>query len=119
MPTIATLYPVAGHPLLSDKYAGLKDDDQRHAHHVMAELLLRLLPPAYEDDEAVMLTMAVVQQINFQLQQEIEPEILKSKSNTHPGNTTAYRDRYLSPRAWAIVERVTGAEVVAFSVPGT
>lgn len=120
MAKLTTRYKIAGHPLLSGKYLGLKDEDQRRAHHVMAELLLALnVGDPYQDEDAEALALAVVEQVNFQLAQDLDPLINKSVSNTHPGMTTAYRDRYLSPRAWAIVERVTGVETVAFSVPGT
>lgn len=115
---LVPLYPVTDHPLLSEKFAGLKVPGAQAAQNVLAELLLGLSPPPYVDAEAEQLTMAVVLQINYQLERAITPDVLKSMSNTHPGNTTAYRDRYISPGAWAIVERVTGVRYVGFTVPG-
>lgn len=111
------LYVVTGHPLLIPKFAGLASDEARKEHNNLAELLLGLKAPAYVGDDATKLVMAVVLQINFQLERGLDPLVNKSISNQHPGNTTTYRDRIVSPEAAAIVEKVTGARQVAFRVP--
>jgi hypothetical protein len=115
---LTPLYSITDHPLLSDKFAGLKSDEARDAQHQLAELLLNLTPPAYTGVQAEELGYAIVSQINFQLQKSLEPEVVKSQSNTHPGMTTAYRDRYVSPLAWSIVSRVTRVRTVGFTPPG-
>lgn len=112
------LYDITEHPLLSEQYNKLKTDEEREAQQIKAEMLLGLVAPAYTAAKAEELAYAVVEQINFQLQHGIEPDVLKSVSNAHPGNTTAYRNRYVSPTAWAIVERVTGVKTVGFRAPG-
>ena len=115
---LTVLYDITDHPLLSKKYTGLATDPERQAQQIMAEMLLDLRAPAYTGDAALELAYAVVAQINFQLQHGLEPEVVKSVSNTHPGLTTSYRDRYVSPAAWAIVQRVTGVKTVGFTPPG-
>lgn len=114
---LAPLYAIDAHPLLSKKFDALPPEEQE-AQHLLAEMLLDLRAPVYTGNPALELSYAVVEQINFQLQRGLEPEVLKSVSNTHPGNTTAYRDRYVSPAAWAIVQRVTGVKTVGFTPPG-
>src|SRR5690242_2429966 len=115
---IPLLYDITDHPLLSDAYTRLATDEAREANQVLAEMLLGLKAPAYAGEAAERLGYAVVIQINFQLQHGIEPAVLKSVSNTHPGNTTSYRDRYVDPMAWKIVEEVTGVVTVGFKAPG-
>lgn len=115
---IAALYPVTGHPLLGEKFAKLKTDEERDAYVILSELLLDLRAPAYTGQDAEELTYANVMQVNFQLEHGLTPEITKSVSQSHPGNTTTYRDRYVSPAAWAIVQRVTKVQNVAFRPPG-
>ncbi len=109
---------VAGDPLLSGKWEGLGDEDQRRSHQELAERLLGLSQPIYTDLDIVgTLHIAIVLQVNFLLEQNLEPELLKSQSNQHPGNMTAYRDRYLSPKAAALVDTVTGRRQVRFEPP--
>ncbi len=115
---LTALYDIDAHPLLSGKYAGLKTDDERDAQHLVAEMLLDLRPPAYTGDKAEELGYAVVRQINFQLEHGLTPEIVKSTSTTHPGLTTSYRDRYVSPVAWDIVKRDTGRTTIGMTPPG-
>lgn len=112
------LYDVGSHPLLGEKFTKLKTAPEREAHNILAELLLDLRAPAYTANDALELVYAVVMQINYQMEHGTAPEVTKSISNTHPGNTTAYRDRYVSPMAWAIVQRVTKVQTVGFRPPG-
>lgn len=112
------LYDITGHPLLSSKFNALASDDQKNAHIINAQLLLQLRAPAYAGDEADQLGYAIVRQVNFQLEQGITPEFMKSVSKGVPGNVETYRDRYVEPGAWAIVSHVTKVEQVRFSVPG-
>ena len=113
------LYTITGHPLLSSKFLGLSDDDTREAYQTMAELLLDLRPPAYNTGtDADDIAYAIVAQINFLLQQDLDPEIVKSVSLSHPGMVTQYRDRYRSARAYEIVALVTRVKQVRFDVPG-
>jgi hypothetical protein len=112
------IYDILGHPLLSEKYDGLEDEDIRDAVHSAAELLLGLRAPAYTGQDAIDITYALVTQINFLLEQDIAPDVLKSVSNSHPGIVTQYRDRYRSNRAYELVALVTGVKQVRFEVPG-
>jgi hypothetical protein len=116
--SLTWLYEIDTHPLLTDKWRGLPSDDTRDAQHILAELLLDLRPPAYTGVSAEELSYAVASQVIFQLEHGITPEVIRSVSNAHPGNTTTYRDRYVSPVAWAIVRRVTGMTTVGMTPPG-
>jgi hypothetical protein len=110
--------PLIGHALLSGQFAGLPDDDQRNAQQEIAELLLGLSSPFPTDPELVeAVKLAVVLQINYQLQQGTEPETVKSMTQNHPGIMTSYRDRYLSPRAAAIVASLMHVKAVRWEVP--
>jgi hypothetical protein len=112
---LVPLYDVTGHPLLSEQFNKLKTAEEKTAQMIMAHLLLNLRAPAFSGDEAEELGYAIVRQVNYQIQRGISPEVMKSISNTQPGITTTYRDRYLDPGAWAIVARVTGVATVGFS----
>lgn len=115
---LAPIYEVTNHPLLIKKWAGLPTDEARIQHNILAELLLGLKAPAYAGDDGERLLLATVLQINFQLEQGLEPDISRSVSNTQPGMMTSYRDRYVSPEALRIVCDVTGVTYTAFGVPG-
>lgn len=119
---LAPLYPGANAlPVLSDAasaYRKLKTDAERTDQIVIAELLLGLRPPAYVIARTVAeLEYAVAIQVIFQMQQGVSPEITKSISQAHPGNTTTYRDRYLSPDAAALVARATNTKWTGFTIP--
>lgn len=115
---VTPLYPVTDHPLLGKAFLALPDDDRRAAENVKAEMLLGLKAPAYTGDDKTKLTYAVVEQINFQLEQGLSPDIHKSVTNSQPGMMTAYRNRLVSPDAWKIVSDVTGVQTIGFRPPG-
>lgn len=118
---LAPLYDITDHPLLANaenKFNKLATPEEKTAQQLLAEMLLNLRAPAYAGDDAEELGFAVALQIIFQMERGVEPATVKSVSNTHPGNTTAFRDRYVAPEAWAIVSRVTGVKTVGFTVPG-
>jgi hypothetical protein len=121
MPVLAPIYPgVNALPLLADAgslYRKLKTDAERTDQIVVAELLLGLRPPAYAGRAQSEIEYAVALQVQFQMQQGVTPEITKSVSQAHPGNTTTYRDRYLSPEAAAIVARATNTATTGFTIP--
>jgi hypothetical protein len=115
------LYPIGNHILLSAKAQGVLDPfaETREEYNAVAEQLLGLHAPAYTDQGVVTtLATAIAFQINFMVEQGIEPKVLRSKSNAHPGNTTAYRDRLVDPTAAALVASVTGRQEVGFRAPG-
>jgi hypothetical protein len=115
---LPVLYDITGHSLLSEKYNKLKTPEEKSDQQVMAELLLGLRAPVYTATEAEQLKYAIARQINFQLERGITPDVMKSLSNSHPGNTTQYRDRYADSGALAIVNRVCKIAVVGFSATG-
>jgi hypothetical protein len=113
-------YDVTGHPLLSDKYNALESADEKLAQQVLAESLLGITSAEYiaADPEYPTICYAVVVQIGYQMERSITPDVMKSVSNTHPGNTTNFRDRYVSPVAWALYSRATGVTTIGFTPPG-
>lgn len=119
---IAPLYdltPALG--MLSGKWPADDTEGKQTQNRLMAEMLLGLQQSAadpYTGDDAERLAYAVVLQINFQMARGMEPMVTKSVSNTHPGNTTTYRDRIVSPDALAIVTQVTGRAIVGFEATG-
>lgn len=120
MAPLTPLYPDTDTlPLLADangRYRKLKTPEERADQLVLAELLLGLHAPVYTDTDADQLMYAIALQVGFQMEQGvITAQILRSQSNTHPGNTTTYRDRYLHPGAAAIVSRVTKVATVGFT----
>lgn len=121
MPPLTPLYPdTDGLPLLADptsQYRKLKTDEERADQIVLAELLHGLKAPAYVGDIADRIAYGLALQVIFQLQQGVTPDITKSVSNAHPGNTTTYRDRYKSPEAAAIISAATGVKWTGFTVP--
>lgn len=118
---MANLYTLAGssaEPLLSEKYLKLKSDDERAAQQETAERLLNLSEPAYTGAQMDAIQLALVHQINFQLEHGMTPEVMRSIGNAHSGLNTSYRDRWLSPVAWRIIEVTTGVQYVGFRAPG-
>lgn len=113
---VTPMYPVTGNVSLSGKWPS--DAGKQAELNIIAEQLLGLKAPAYTGDKAELLVKAVVSQINFMVQRGIEPDVVKSVSNTHPGNTTSYRDRFIDPDAYAQVCAVTGRRAVGFRAPG-
>jgi hypothetical protein len=123
---VSPLYDVTGgHPLLGGKFLALKDDatlpgsgftaaEKKAAYNIFAEQALRLKGPVFTGDAADRIKYAVVRQINVLMNEGIEPLVLKSVSNTNPGNTTQYRDRYVDPLAAQIVEDETGVRAVRY-----
>ena len=115
---LAAQYDITGNELLSDAYNKLASAGLKTATQIEAELLLGLQLPVYTGSDADTLVYAIVIQINFQLLQGLTPDMHRSVSNTHPGQTTAYRDRFVDPRASAIVARVTKRATVGFTITG-
>lgn len=115
---LTPLYPVTDHPLLGQKFISLKTEEAQVQENIRAEMLLGLKGPAYTGDDKDRLKLAVVHQINFQLEQGLTPEIHRSVTNNVPGASTAYRNRIVSPEAWKIISDVTGVQTIGFRPPG-
>lgn len=94
-------------PLVSGRARTLSPDEWE-ANVVMAEILLGLNPPALTDETAVeRLTVAIAQQVNFQVQQGLDALIEASSGvSSQATKSVVWRDRYLNPRAAAIVATV-------------
>lgn len=100
------LYTVAAHPLKSDKVNALSQPKQ-DAYQVLSESLLGLTSPVYTvtaDVERVQL--AIVRQMNFLVEQGIDPYVTESTSSSHTDQSVVYRDRWLDPVAVQLVAAV-------------
>lgn len=72
-----------------------------------AESLLGLGTPVYttaRDVERV--ALAIVEQLNYQVAQGVDPLFMSAASSAHSKQSDVYRDRFLSPRAVAILAEV-------------
>lgn len=115
---MAALYDITGVPI-GAKYTALKSAAEKLAQQEIAELLLNLTAPVYTNaNEVVGLTLAIAHQIDFQLEQGLTSEEMKSVGNSHSGLNTTYRDRWVSPVAWDIVKRITKVATVGFTALG-
>lgn len=109
-----SVYEVAGHPALSGK-AQVLGGPMLEAQVLLAETLLGVSAPAYTDaallEKAI---LAIVLQVNFQMEEGIDPLIVKRMHSTHTSQTVEYWGRYIDPRAlilWSStlsVEKVSG-----------
>jgi hypothetical protein len=114
---IVMLYDITGVPI-GDKFTKLGSPEEKEAQQIMAEFILNLSAPQYTGPDATSITFAIARQIDFQMEQGITPEVMKSIGNAKAGLNTSYRDRYLDPVAWRIIEAVTKVATVGFSPPG-
>jgi hypothetical protein len=71
------LYPVHEHPLITSRAKELLISNQEafEAHNAMAEYLLSLNGTQLVSDEADVAAIAVAMQVNFQIQQGLDPYI--------------------------------------------
>lgn len=92
------------HALASDFVKRLSDDTFE-AQQVLAEMLLGLSTPVITDANVVeRLQIAIIQQIDFQVQQGFDPLILESMGvGSQATKSMTWRDRYINPRSAAIV----------------
>lgn len=110
---------IEGHPLLSPKFSGIEDEDYKTALQVVAERLLGLVAPAYATQPALdAIGDALALQVNFLVERGIESATVRSISNTTPGQTTQYRDRWVDPVAYEAVRRATGTMTAGFTIAG-
>lgn len=114
---MAVLYDITAVPI-GEKYTKLKTPEEKLAQQIMAEFILNLSAPVYVGPDATNIGYAIARQIDFQMEQGLTSEVQKSIGNAHSGLNTTYRDRYLSPVAWRIIEAVTHVATVGFSPPG-
>lgn len=104
---MAPIYnPTQAHPLVSPKAANLTAQ-AFELQLVTAETLLGIPEPASEDEGVIeRFKLALVHQVNFQVQQGLDPLIQESGGSQHSGNSAKYRDRVINPVAKQIVDEV-------------
>lgn len=95
------------HPLASARTRAVTSEEF-DANVTLAEILLGLHEPALTGDSDVeRLQMAIIQQINFQIQQGLDALIEESSGiSSQATKSVVWRDTYLNPRAMAIVQTV-------------
>ncbi len=105
---MAALYTVTNdHPLASEKVMAMTDEDVFGAQLLTAEVLLGLKSPALTESADVdKVHLALMHQINFQVQQGLDPLIQSSAGSQHSGDNAAWRDRYINPVAASILAEV-------------
>lgn len=102
------IYDVTDHPLLIPKVKELttSDPEQFAAQVEVAEVLLALPATVPADPAGAQLHLAVAMQVNFQIQQGIDPLFIESSASSHSRNSVSYRDRFIDPRAAQIVATI-------------
>src|SRR5690349_31702 len=80
-------------------------------HQLLAETLLALRAPVVTDDsDLAKMKLAIVLQMNFQVEEGTDPLILSGVASTHSKQSKSFRDRWVDPRALAIVAEVIGED---------
>ncbi len=109
-----TLVTVTAHPLLTGKVNALGTDPFA-AQQKLAEALLGLTQSFVDRCDADQLdrvTMAVALQMNFQVEQGLDPFVVQSESSTQQGESRTYRDDAVNPQSQAIIAgiQLTGTD---------
>lgn len=102
------LIDITGSALISGKVAALPLE-KRTAQHDLAEALLSLSAAFVErlsSEQMARVKMAVVLQLNFQVEQGLDPFIVQSQSAAAQGEARTYRDNAMHPQAIAIVQAI-------------
>jgi hypothetical protein len=97
------------HPLLTEKVRRL-DGPTFEAQVATAEALLGLttIPVVRNTNKVPLVLLALAHQVNFQVEQGVDPFIAESTSSSHSQQSVVYRYEYLDPRAVAILAKVIG-----------
>lgn len=118
---MATVYDVSSNPFLNNekgKFQSLEDPDERESYCLVAEALLRVGENAVtEPTKLVTMQNAISLQVNFLLDQGMAPHIAAQTSQSSPGVTSTFRNRWLDPRAAALAANALGIEAVRFQPP--
>lgn len=101
------LYDIDDHPFLTGKSKAL-EADVLHSYQLLAENLLGLSAydvfTAQADIDSA--ELAIAMQINFEVEQGLDPFVQKSASSGNSKQSVVYRDGYVDPRAAEIVDYV-------------
>jgi hypothetical protein len=103
-------YGVEEHPILSAKAKALQLDDTEafFAQAEVAESVLGIPATIPSGVDSSKLVLAVAMQVNFQIEQGLDPLILSSSSSSHARNSQVFRDRWIDPRAAVIARGAMG-----------
>lgn len=107
------LYPtIAAHPLLTAKAAAKVAGSDEHQN--LAEALLGLKAPIVTVAlDVARVQLAVVMQVNFQIEQGVDALVYSYQSSAHSRQQVAQRDRIINPQAQAILSTIEALETSA------
>ena len=104
------LFTVTSHPLLSGKVVALAGDSAKFsAQQALAEAVLDLTADyaaRLTTDQTARVTMAVVLQMNFQVEQGLDPFVVSQESSVQQGETRTYTGHAVHPQARAIIDAI-------------
>jgi hypothetical protein len=105
-----SLYTVESADPLASAFTKKLSEEDFAAYHEIAEVVLGLTEPALTNESDIArLRIAIMLQINFMSQYGLDPYIKASEGmSSQASSSVVWRDRYIDPRAWAIVKAVTG-----------
>lgn len=107
---MAVIYSgVSTHPILTGKSKALAASDSAAfaAQQELAETLLGLTEPAVTNAFTLSrVQLAVALQINFQLEQGLDPLVEEVAQSKHSEQMIKYRDRIVNPQAASIIADV-------------
>lgn len=105
-----SVYAVGGHPLLSGK-ANQLSPQELQGQVLLAESLLGVPATAHTDQRLrERAELAVVLQVNFQLESGTDPLIVRRIHSSHTTQTTEYWGKYIDPRAMEVWLSTTSLE---------
>lgn len=104
------LMDITSHPLLTGKATAMSSDSAKfEAQQSLAEALLNLTAEYIDRlsiEQLARASMAVVLQVNFQLEQGLDPFVVSRASSTQQGEVHDYRGDAVHPQARAILDAI-------------
>lgn len=103
-----SLYSIEPADPLASAFTKALSEEDFAAYHELAEAVLGLTAPALtEVSDIARLRIAIMLQINFMSQFGLDPYVKASEGmSSQAASSVVWRDRYIDPRALAIVQRI-------------
>jgi hypothetical protein len=110
-------YDILGHPMLTAKAAALGSPpgEKLAAHVLLAETLLGAHnhPLVTDADQLEVVRLFLAIQVNFQVEQGVDPFVAEKVYSSHTKQSVTYRDRIIDPRALALASQVWKEDAAA------
>lgn len=115
------LYTVDQDHPLSSSYTKALTSEEFEQYVAIAEAVLGIVEPVLTDESSVArLRLAIIIQVNFQTQFGLDPYVKSSEGmSSQASSSVVWRDRYIDPRALAIVLRVSPPSTKGWIGAGT